>query len=429
MLQPIASLARIAAKFGVALLALLTLAAGSMAPQRQTQAAPALQPTVISFQQIADVASVQGSQPVAIANAGDGSGRLFIVEQPGRIRIYNGSQLLATPFLNITNIVNSNGSEQGLLGLAFDPDFADNGYFYVNYTGKNGVGDTVIARYHVSDATPNDADEGSALPLLTIAQPQSNHNGGALQFGPDGFLYISTGDGGGGGDNDVGHNPTIGNAQDLNSLLGKMLRIDVHNNNTGDGLAYDIPPGNPFANDGNPNTRAEIWAYGLRNPWRFSFDRQTGDMFIGDVGQDAWEEIDFQPAGVGGRNYGWRRMEGDQCFNPSSGCQTGSLILPILNYENPDNSCRAVSGGYRYRGGSYPQFAGVYFYADNCSGEVWGATQSGADWTEGDPIDTAFAITTFGEDEAGELYLADHGGKIYRIIGNSEFVYLPSVRR
>jgi glucose/arabinose dehydrogenase len=221
MLQPIATLARTVATLAVALLALLTLVAEGMAPRQQAQAAPALQAGAVSFQQIADVTTVQGSHPVAIANAGDGSGRLFIVEQPGRIRIYDGSQLLATPFLNITSIVNSDGSEQGLLGLAFDPDFAENGYFYVNYTGKNGIGDTVIARYHVPAATPNDADEGSALPLLTITQPQANHNGGGLQFGPDGYLYISTGDGGGGGDQGTGHNSAIGNAQDLNSLLGK----------------------------------------------------------------------------------------------------------------------------------------------------------------------------------------------------------------
>jgi glucose/arabinose dehydrogenase len=400
------------------------LVAGGVAPRQQVLAAPALQPGAVSFQQIADVTTVQGSEPVAIANADDGSGRLFIVEQPGRIRIYDGSKLLATPFLNITNIVNSNGSEQGLLGLAFDPDFADNGFFYVNYTGKNGIGDTVVARYHVPDATPNDADEGSALPLLTIAQPEANHNGGALQFGPDDYLYISTGDGGGGGD----QHGAIGNGQSLDTLLGKILRIDVSNSSQAN--PYAIPLTNPFASDGNPNTRGEIWAYGLRNPWRFTFDRQTGDMFIGDVGQGAWEEIDFQPAGVGGRNYGWRRMEGKHCYNPSSGCQTGSLILPILEYSNPRaGGCAAVSGGYRYRGGRYPGLASVYFFADNCSGEVWGATQSGADWTAGEPIDTSFAVTSFGEDEAGELYLADHGGKIYRIVGNSEFVYMPVVRR
>ena len=429
MLRPIASLARLTTKLGVVLLVLFSLTAERTAPRQQALAAPALQAGTVSFQQIADVTTVQGSHPVAIANAGDGSGRLFIVEQPGRISIYDGSKLLATPFLNITNIVNSNGSEQGLLGLAFDPDFAENGYFYVNYTSENGpAGDTVITRYHVSDATPNDADEGSALPLLTIAHPQTNHNGGALQFGPDGYLYISTGDGGGGGDQGTGHNPAIGNAQDLNSLLGKILRLDVSNSTAAN--PYAIPPTNPFVNDGNPNTRGEIWAYGLRNPWRFSFDRQTGDMFIGDVGQGALEEIDFQPAGVAGRNYGWRRMEGTQCYNPSSGCQTGSLILPILKYTNPRaGGCAAVSGGYRYRGGRYPQLVGVYFYADNCSGEVWGATQSGANWTAGEPIDTSFAVTAFGEDEAGELYLADHGGKIYRIVANSEFVYLPLGRR
>ena len=425
MSQPVVSLARTALKLGVGLLALLALAAGGAAPRQPALAAPAPQASIFSYQQIADVTTVQGSYPVSIAHAGDGSGRLFIVEQLGRIRIYDGAQLLAMPFLNITNLVNSNGGEQGLLGLAFDPDFANNGYFYVNYTGKNGIGDTVIARYHVPDATPNDADEGSALPLLTIAQPQANHNGGALQFGPDGFLYISTGDGGGGGDTGDGHNPTIGNAQDLSSLLGKILRIDV--SNSSDANPYASPPDNPFANDGNPNTRAEIWAYGLRNPWRISFDRQTGDMFIGDVGQGALEEIDFQPAGAAGRNYGWRRMEGTECYNPSSNCQTGSLVLPILEYPNPDNECAAVSGGYRYRGGSYPGLAGVYFYADNCSGELWGARFINGSWTAGAPLDTAFAITTFGEDQAGELYFADHGGKILKIVGNSDFVYLPFV--
>ena len=422
MFQLIASPAQIVLKLGVALLAFVALAAGGVVLWRPALATPTPQVSAFSYQQVADVTTVQGSHPVSIAHAGDGSGRLFIVEQPGRIMIYDGTKLLATPFLDIHTIVNSNGSEQGLLGLAFDPDFVNNGYFYVDYTSKNGIGDTAVARYHVPDATPNDADEGSAVPLLTITQPQANHNGGALQFGPDGYLYVSTGDGGGGGDDDAGHNPAIGNAQDLNSLLGKILRISP----TADG-GYTIPSDNPFANDGNPNTRGEIWAYGLRNPWRISFDRQTGDMFIGDVGQDALEEIDFQPAGAAGRNYGWRRMEGTQCFNPPSNCQTGSLILPILEYENPPKACAAVSGGYRYRG-SYVDLNGVYFYADNCSGQIWGARYINGSWTAGAPLDTPFAITTFGEDQAGELYFADYSGKILRIVGNSEFFYLPLVR-
>jgi glucose/arabinose dehydrogenase len=393
-------------------------------------AAPTPQALTISLEEIADVNTVDGSQPVAIANAGDGSDRLFIVEQPGRIMIYSDTQLLATPFLDITSIVKSDGSEQGLLGLAFDPDFAENGYFYVNYTNENDIGDTAIVRYQVSAGNPNVANPGSATPLLTITQPQANHNGGALQFGPDDFLYIATGDGGNGGDTGEGHNPAIGNAQDLNSLLGKMLRIDVRNNNTADGLPYDIPPGNPFANDGNPNTRAEIWAYGLRNPWRFSFDRQTGDMFIGDVGQGSVEEVDFQPAAsTGGLNYGWRRMEGSDCFNPSTGCDTGALIKPILEYDKPQ-PCGAVTGGYRYRGARYPSLAGVYFYADYCIGQIWAATQSGATWTPTNLLDISASISTFGEDENGELYLADRGsGSIYHIVAPSFFVHMPLVKR
>jgi glucose/arabinose dehydrogenase len=426
MLQPLTSLARTTPKLGVGLFALLTLAAGAITPQSPALAAPV--PQAVTFQEIANVTAVQGSHPVAITHAGDGSGRLFIVEQPGRIRIYDGAQLLATPFLNITALVNSSDREQGLLGLAFDPNFAQNGYFYVNYTSKNGVGDTVIARYHVPGATPNDADEGSALPLLTIAQPQVNHNGGALQFGPDGYLYIATGDGGGGGDDGPGHNPTIGNAQDLSSLLGKMLRIDVRSSRQAN--PYAIPPGNPFANDGNPNTRAEIWAYGLRNPWRFSFDRLTGDMFIGDVGQGQAEEIDFQPAASeGGENYGWRCKEGNLNYKPDSHCATETFTAPILDYDHSDSKC-AVVGGYRYRGGRYPQLQGVYFYADNCTGEVWQATGSGANWTSSAPINTGYAISSFGEDQAGELYFADRdGGEIYHIVANSKFVHLPFVKR
>jgi glucose/arabinose dehydrogenase len=413
-------------RLGVVLLALLTLAAGSLAPRQPALAAPAPQAVAISFQEIADVTAVAGSHPVAIAHAGDGSGRLFIVEQPGRIMIYDGPQLLATPFLDIRGIVNSGEREQGLLGLAFDPDYASNGFFYVYYTSHNGpVGDTVIARYHVPDSTPNDADEGSGTILLPIPHPQANHNGGALAFGPnDGYLYIATGDGGSSNDEGPGHNPTIGNGQDLNSLLGKILRISP----TPAG-GYSIPPGNPFADDGNPNTLAEIWAYGLRNPWRFSFDRQTADMFIGDVGQNALEEIDFQTAGVAGLNYGWRCREGNQPFRSDSHCASETFTEPILVYDHGQGKC-AVVGGYRYRGARYPQLQGVYFYADNCTGEIWQATGSGANWTASAPIDTSYGISTFGEDQAGELYFADRdGGGIYRIVANSRFVYLSLARR
>jgi glucose/arabinose dehydrogenase len=412
-------------------LALLLLA--GLVPD-QTKAAPTPQAVTISLAQIADLSTVGGSEPVAITNAGDGSGRLFIVEQPGRIRIYNGTQLLATPFLNITSIVNSGGAEQGLLGLAFDPDFSSNGYFYVDYTSKNGIGDTVVARYHVPPGTPNVADPGSATPLLTVTQPQENHNGGALQFGPDDhYLYISLGDGGAGGDTGSGHNPAIGNAQDLNSLLGKILRIDVHNNNTGDGLAYDIPPSNPFANDGNPNTRGEIWAYGLRNPWRFSFDRQTHDMFIGDVGQELVEEIDFQPkASTGGENYGWRCREGDQGYASDAHCASETFVEPIQVYDHGQGRC-AVTGGYRYRGTHYPQLVGVYFYADYCDGQIWGLTGGSPNWTKLDLLDTNLLISAFGQGEDGELYVADHGdpnnGKVYRVTAPNFFVYLPITLR
>ena len=337
------------------------------------------------------------TSPVAITNAGDGSGRLFITEQTGTVRIFTGTVLLPTPFLDVHTLVSCCG-EQGLLSVAFHPNYATNGFFYVDYTDV--AGNTVIARYHVS-GDPNVADPASASILLTIPQPYANHNGGQLQFGADGYLYIGMGDGGSGGD-------PQNHAQNLNDLLGKILRIDV------DGAPpYAIPPTNPFV--GVPNTRPEIWAWGLRNPWRFSFDRLTHDLYVGDVGQNLWEEVDFQPASSpGGENYGWRFMEGFHCYNPPTGCNDGTLTLPILEYgHNPGCS---VTGGYVYRGTSIPQLHGVYFYGDYCSGIVWGAVRDCAgSWSTTQLLDSPYNISSFGEDESGEVYVTDLGGAVYRI--------------
>ena len=341
------------------------------------------------------------TNPLAITHAGDGSGRLFITEQGGRILIYDGSGLLPAPFLDISALL-STGGERGLLSVAFHPNYASNGHFYINYT--NTGGDTVIARYSVSN-DPNLADPASASTVMTIAQPYSNHNGGQLEFGPEGYLYIGMGDGGDAGDpNNYAQNP--------DSLLGKMLRIAVDGE-----IPYGVPPDNPFISD--KQVRDEIWALGLRNPWRFSFDRSTGDLFIGDVGQSSWEEIDYQPAGSsGGENYGWRLMEGNHCFNPGSNCNEGSLTLPVLEYSH-DLGC-SVTGGYRYRGKDNPLLSGLYIYGDFCSGKIWGAKPDGdGNWSVEELLDTNLNISAFGEDENGELYVvhrAAPGGSVYRIV-------------
>ncbi len=337
---------------------------------------------------------------VAITHAGDS--RLFITQQRGTVVIYDGTRILPTPFLDIRDLVLS-GGERGLLSIAFHPQYAQNGFFYVNYTATTGPGETVIARYRVSATDPNRADAMPGVTLLRISQPFANHNGGQLQFGPDGYLYIGMGDGGSGGD--------PGNrAQNLSELLGKMLRIDV------DGASpYAIPPSNPFASSGT--ARREIWSYGLRNPWRFTFDRVTGDLWIADVGQGQREEIDFQPASsIGGENYGWRRMEGSNCFNPSTNCNTGSMVLPVIEYGHTAGAC-SVTGGYVYRGSRYPRLSGQYIYGDYCNGMIWGATRaSNGTVTSRLLIDTNFLISTFGEDLAGELYVADYvNGRLYHI--------------
>jgi hypothetical protein len=342
------------------------------------------------------------SQPIFVTAAPDGSGRLFVVERGGQIKIVTGQGVLATPFLNISSLLVSGGSEQGLLGLAFDPSFRTNRRFYVFYTAASPSGQLTVARYTASLSNPNVADTNGTI-LLGVPHAQfSNHNGGMLAFGSDGMLYVSTGDGGSSGDPD-------GNAQNLNVLLGKLLRLDVR------GTSAAIPPSNPFA--GQSGRRGEIWAYGLRNPWRFSFDRLTGEVYIGDVGQGVWEEVDYQPAGSpGGLNYGWDIREGAHCFGAST-CNTSGLTDPILEYNRSGFSpCGSVTGGYVSRGRWAPALYGEYLYADYCTGQIWRAEQTGGVWGSTELTDRAHQISSFGESERGELHVVNYsGGQILRL--------------
>lgn len=338
-------------------------------------------------------------QPVALTHPA-GDTRLFITQQTGTVLVYDALGLRATPFLDIRSLVLS-GGERGLLSVAFHPLYRDNGFFFVYYTNRNG--DNSIARYKVSSNDPDFADPASGTILLTIPHPNfANHNGGQLQFGPDGFLYIGTGDGGSAGDPN-------NHAQDLSQLLGKLLRIDVDH-----GLPYTIPPSNPFFGFGN--ARNEIWAYGLRNPWRFTFDRANGDLWIGDVGQDLYEEVDLQPAtSMGGENYGWRKMEGFHCYNPPTNCTDPSFTMPVLEYPHLQGAC-SISGGYRYRGTQIPSLQGAYLYGDYCTGTIWSATSTGSAWTSKTLLTTTLRISSFGEDVSGELYVLDVvKGIVYRI--------------
>ena len=347
------------------------------------------------------------SRPVVVATAGDGSGRLFLVEQGGLVRIWNGTELESEPFLDLSEVVDGTGGEQGLLGLAFHPEFADNGTFFVNYTWDPpfaSLDRTRIERYAVSADDPDLAEPGSATTILEIEQEFANHNGGNLQFGPDGFLYVGMGDGGGGGD-------PFNRAQDVQTLLGKMLRIDVDGEGDGDcGLEarYAIPDDNP---DLGPGACREIWAYGLRHPWRWSFDRVTGDLFIGDVGQGAREEIDFQRAGSGGgENYEWDCREGP-IGHPGVCRGPGRRTQPILSYTHAEGC--SVIGGYRYRGHHGPLW-GVYFFGDFCAGTVWTATETEDGWQR-EIFARPGQMTTFGEGEDGELYVALRDGRILRL--------------
>ena len=326
------------------------------------------------------------NRPVDIQPANDGSGRLFIIEKTGYIRSYENERLIDAPFLDITDRVNDSGNEMGLLGLAFHPDYEKNGFFYVNYTGDGG--DTRISRFQASG---NIADPNSEKILLIIEQPYPNHNGGALAFGPDSYLYAGLGDGGLAGDPHK-------NGQDTTSLLGKILRLDVNN-----GDAYGIPSDNPFGN--------EVWAYGLRNPWRISFDRSTGDLWIGDVGQSQWEEIDYIPAGSqGGANFGWSIMEAGHGYD---GLAQPDMLLPAAEYSHAEGGC-SVTGGYVYRG-AMTEWNGIYLYGDYCSGKIWGLILSNGQWQSQVMFETGGTITTFGQDESGEIYFASDNGNVYQL--------------
>jgi glucose/arabinose dehydrogenase len=332
------------------------------------------------------------------AVAGD-SQRLYVVEQAGRIQVVLNGQTLATPFLDISDRLGT-GGERGLLGLAFHPDFATNRLFYVNYTDPSG--NTHIAEFRATSA--DQADAGTERLLLVVPQPFANHNGGSLAFGNDGFLYIALGDGGSRGD-------PLGSGQNLGTLLGKILRIDP-----GSGAPYAVPGDNPLV--ATPGALPEIWAYGLRNPFRMAFDRPTGDLYIGDVGQGRLEEIDVGLASRrGGENYGWNTTEGTQCYNPSSGCDTAGITMPVVEYTHSEGC--SVTGGVVYAGCRMPDLAGTYFYGDYCTGFVrsfrlaGGVATDTRDWTSG--LEGIGRITSFGTDAEGEVYVVDYDGEIYRL--------------
>lgn len=342
---------------------------------------------------------VSGLSNPAFVTALPGDSRLFIVELPGRIRILRDGVLLSQPFLDIRGIVSS-GGERGLFSVAFHPEYQQNGFFFVSYTDLSGA--SRIARYRVS-AHPDLADGASEKAIVSVAQPYANHNGGQIAFGPDGMLYIGLGDGGSGGD-------PLGHGQNRATLLGSLLRVDVDSDDP-----YGIPPDNPFVND--PDARPEIWAYGLRNPWRFSFDRETGHLHVADVGQNAWEEVNVVPADSAGINFGWNRMEGRHCY-ASATCNVNGLELPVYEYANSGDTC-SVTGGYVYRGSAIPEVIGTYFFADYCEGRLRsfrvqnGESMDARTWDLG----RLGSITSFGEDSAGELYIVTAEGVLFRLNG------------
>jgi glucose/arabinose dehydrogenase len=336
-----------------------------------------------------------------LAQPDNTGGLIFVTGQKGVIYTFNADQAqpVSNVFLDITDRVNSGGNEEGLLGLAFDPGYRENGYFYVYYSADKPRR-SVLSRFTRGEGNPDAANPQSEVIMLEVGQPYSNHNGGQIAFGPDGYLYIGLGDGGGAGD-------PKHNGQNLGTLLGKILRIDVSGTSVDGG--YKIPADNPFVD--TAGARAEIWAYGLRNPWRFSFDTKTGLLWAGDVGQDKWEEIDIINKGA---NYGWNIMEGSHCYSPAAGCDRSGLTLPIFEYDH-SQGC-SVTGGYVYRGDKIPSLPGYYVYGDYCSGKIWALGYSNNTVTRNILLaESGLKITSFGEDLAGNLYILAKEGSIYML--------------
>lgn len=389
-------------RISISLIGLLFFIAGCKQTTAQLQIMPAF--PNLSFE-----------QPVDIQFPDDGSKRLFVVSQPGTIYVFenNNSVTIKKVFLDIRDKVLF-GGEHGLLGLAFHPDYKNNGYFYINYTTSNPRR-TVVSRFKVSANDPDAADRSSELILLTVDQPFSNHNGGQTSFGPDGYLYISLGDGGSGGD-------PQNYAQNLRSLLGKILRIDV--NNRSGNLNYSIPSDNPFKGNTN-DLREEIYAFGLRNVWRFSFDRPTGKLWAADVGQNAWEEINIIE---NGKNYGWRIMEGNHCYNPATNCNTTNLTMPVWEYGRNDLGGYSITGGYVFRGTSASELNGKYIYGDFVSGNIWSLELTGSNAVNNLLFSTSHSISTFGIDQNDELYFANYStGRLYKFRGTTTKVGLNTI--
>jgi glucose/arabinose dehydrogenase len=373
----------------VALASLLACNSGSPIPAGSFQVERVFPD--LSFQEMTNLVQPDGTSDL-----------IFVTEQRGIIYAFSASNpQQANIFLDITDRVNRGGNEEGLLGLAFDPDYQENGCFYVYYSADNPRR-SVLSRFSLHQEDTAVADPESEIIIMEVEQPYSNHNGGQLAFGPDGYLYIGLGDGGSAGDPE-------GNGQNLGTLLGSILRIDVSElSQPGD---YEIPADNPFVD--TTGARAEIWALGLRNPWRFSFDSQTGLLWAGDVGQGSWEEIDIIAKGA---NYGWNIMEGLHCYSPASGCDQSGLTLPIAEYDHSQGRC-SVTGGYVYRGDQIPSLQGYYIYGDYCSGGIWALAYDGNVVTENMLLtESGLSITSFGEDLAGNLYILDRQGGIYTLV-------------